>query len=235
MPLTGKLPFSHSTSTATGRSASTTASPLPLATSTALRTATTVRGYDSSGTALPGWPVSVTGSSCGVTADSEGHVWASTESNVGAGSSTRRRALDRLVQPQPRHGDWVVRDRDRLLERGHLHFGVHDIRHRAGVPLLQGDQLHDLRTNGQQPLQKAPIAVNGVNHRLYVGSESTQRSAGDEHDHRQRGGDDPVGGPAEPSRSMKGKTPSTPLLTDKNRSAGDPPRRRAEGDDRRTQ
>ena len=116
----------------------------------------TVRGYDSSGAALPspGWPIFVSGSSCGVSADSEGYVWASTEGSQGAREYNPSGGASIGSFPRNPARQRVVQDRDRLVQRRHLYFGLQRRDTDSGIPLLQGDQLHDLRKNTQQPLQK---------------------------------------------------------------------------------
>jgi hypothetical protein len=133
----------------------------------------TVSGYNSSGTALPGWPVNVSGSSCGVTADSEGYVWASTEGSQGARkfNPTGGASIGSFSR-SPEAATGVCRiaidaSNDDIYLSGYSESTpAQVIRYTKASNYATSEKLVN------NPFKNAPIAVNGVNHRIYIGSET---------------------------------------------------------------
>jgi hypothetical protein len=174
-PLTGNFPVANSTfpSGGIGVDNSFTASAGNIYSAP---NGTTLHGYSSSGAPLDGWPVSVSfsgDSSCGISADSEGHVWASTEGPLGAvefnpsggssiGSFTRSPAA---VTGACRIA--IDRSNDDIYLSGYSESTPQQvIRYTKASNYTTSEKLVN------DPLKNAAIAVNSVNHRIYIGSEA---------------------------------------------------------------
>jgi hypothetical protein len=134
---------------------------------------TSFYGYNSSGAVLPGWPVTTPVPGCGAGSDSEGHVWAAlqfgntaaVEFNPTGGASIGSFARNPSSGGSCRIAIDSTNDDIYLSRTSSVTAGVY--RYTKASNYATSEKLVNI-TN-----PKAPIALNGVSHRLYFGSESS--------------------------------------------------------------